>query len=643
MTNNIVLKTYSFYHKNKNDNKILNLMTQISKNIYNCTLYCYKIYRQFENNIYKDLLKYINTNKLSDYLNFDINKNEKKKDNFIKEIEEKLYEIYDEYYKFYSLNKNFLDNNNKIIYTYIINDLINKKIVIDKTNIFNLFNIYKNEIIKNENIIFNKQNENLVIDNIIISILKSCYYKTINFINSLLNKNQEKKIESKYNIIVESIKTNNFYIENINKYSKIIKNTLKIPITSVQNLIKYVSIRHLNENKEKIPADVIGNIIDKVYTNITGYYELLKSGKQKKVSFCKYLQKDDKFNLYYYCRSFKIEDNKIRLNVGEYINKNYNNINNIELDKTILNKKTVYFNKKDLTTKKIKKNDVEINNKFLEKSKLIKFNYIYFNLPKKIEKYEIKLIEIKSTNNGIKIYIVYDYICNEKLINYNFDKLSLEDKIRKSISIDTGICNLLTIYNPTGEQHIIKGGKILSINHFYNHKMDKLKSLNKKNYNKDKFKRLYNLENERQNKINGYFNNIVNELINLYKDKEVFIIGYNPNWKSNVNLGSKNNRNFYQIPYKRLIFKLDQSLKLINKKLIITKESYTSKCDALALEEINYHENYLGNRSKRGLFYSSINKLINADLNGAINIMRKKINLTEVIGNNLYNPTRINI
>jgi hypothetical protein len=59
----------------------------------------------------------------------------------------------------------------------------------------------------------------------------------------------------------------------------------------------------------------------------------------------------------------------------------------------------------------------------------------------------------------------------------------------------------------------------------------------------------------------------------------------------------------------------------------------------LSLEKINYHENYLGNISKRQLFNSSINKLIN----GAINIMRNKINLTEVIEKNLYNPTRINI
>ncbi len=76
---------------------------------------------------------------------------------------------------------------------------------------------------------------------------------------------------------------------------------------------------------------------------------------------------------------------------------------------------------------------------------------------------------------------------------------------------------------------------------------------------------------------------------------------------------------------------------------MLVKESYTSKCDSLALEIIGFHEKYLGKRHKRGLFKSSKNKLINADLNGAINIMRKYINLNEIKGKNLFNPKILNI
>jgi IS605 OrfB family transposase len=366
---------------------------------------------------------------------------------------------------------------------------------------------------------------------------------------------------------------------------------------------------------------------------------------QKNISFCKYLNKDDRFNLFYYCRSFKIEENKIRLNVGDYINKNYGMFNKINHEKIQINKTLYYYNKNQVVDKKINKNFIKIDKKFIDKSKLIKFNYIYINLPNKIKDNNIKLIEIKSNKYSIKVCITYEVLLNN-FHTYDlskFNKLKLEEKLEKSISIDTGIVNLLTIYNPTGTQHIIKGNKLLSINHFYNHKIDKLKSLNKTNYDKNTFSRLYSLERERQNKINGLLNNVLNRLLHTYKNKEVFIMGYNPNWKSNVNLGKKTNRNFYQIPYKRLIYKLDEALKMRNKKLLILKESYTSKCDALALEEVNYHDNYKGKRVNRGLFSSSERKLLNADINGAINIMRKHIYLTSVTGINLCNPILLKI
>jgi IS605 OrfB family transposase len=661
------IKTYAFYNKNKHDNKIFDYMTTISKNIYNCTLYCYKVYKQFEDNIYKelydDIIKHKYIDKLTDVIkqkqpkskskikNKDKIGKKDKKDITIIKIEEKLYNIYDNYYNLYSLNKNAIDNNNQIIYKYIIENIKVENIIIDKNNINNLFNKYKIEVIKLNNIINDSNNENILIDNIIKNILSSFYYKNIYYIKNLLNINQEKNINKKYNIIIESIKNNSFYIENNSKYSIKVKNELSIPITSVQNLIKHVSIRHLDNNKEKIPADVIGNIIDKMYGDISNYYDLLKSGKQKNVGFCKYKQKDEKFNLFYYCRSFKIENNKIRLNVGDYINHNYNFFNKINLEKIQIKKSLYYYDKNDLIEKiksksEIRKNYIEINDKIIEKIKLIKFNYIYINLPNKIKNYKINLIEIKSNGYNIKICIIYDFILINNIESYNldkFNKLKPEEKLEKSISIDTGIKNLLTIYNPTGIQHIIKGNKLLSINYFYNYKIDKLKSLNKINYNKNKFLRLYSLEQERQNKINGFLNKVINELIEIYHNKEVFIIGYNPNWKTNVNLGKETNRNFYQIPYRRLITKLDEALKIRNKKLIILKESYTSKCDSLALEEVNYHETYKGNRLKRGLFSSSTNKLLNADINGAINIMRKCFPITKITGIRIFNPLVIQI
>lgn len=59
--------------------------------------------------------------------------------------------------------------------------------------------------------------------------------------------------------------------------------------------------------------------------------------------------------------------------------------------------------------------------------------------------------------------------------------------------------------------------------------------------------------------------------------------------------------------------------------MIFTEESYTSKCSFLDSEPLRKHSIYKGKRIKRGLFRSAKKKLINADLNASLNILRKVI------------------
>ena len=83
-------------------------------------------------------------------------------------------------------------------------------------------------------------------------------------------------------------------------------------------------------------------------------------------------------------------------------------------------------------------------------------------------------------------------------------------------------------------------------------------------------------------------------------------------------------------------------------KVIVNEESYTSKCDALALEGVCKHDKYMGRRVKRGLFKSSTGRLINADVNGAVNIMRKVVGDSEYVtriidSGRLFRPIRVDI
>lgn len=257
---------------------------------------------------------------------------------------------------------------------------------------------------------------------------------------------------------------------------------------------------------------------------------------------------------------------------------------------------------------------------------------------------EIKNIEIIPEYNGYTAYIGYVFQHNN--INYLENSEVTNNKLTDMISIDTGVKNLMTIYNPSGTQIIIKGGSLLRINEYYNKRISQAKKNNiRSNHNKKQdnlSKKTKKLLLKRENKLNYVINLVVSTLHKKFSEKKEVVIGYNKNWKQNVNLGRRNNRKFYSIPYQKIIHKLKD--KFTNTRITEINEAFTSKCDALALEEVKKHDIYLGKRAKRGLFKSSKEKLINADLNGAINIMRKHckhigLKYNKVKGNSICNPS----
>lgn len=623
MNNNkptVKLKTIQFII-DKRHNKIFDDMTYISKNILNCCIYANNFFTLYKNTIYKEIYDFfININ------NSDLSNKHKYKLFNLNNMDFILSKL-KEYFNIYSNSKELINSNNDIIYKHIKNKLNN--IILNSSNIEQYYNEITDEL---KNIcIYDSNNKEFVFTNIIDRIIKSFYdkkyfytrYQMLNHINITYTDIQ----------LLDDIKNDNYYYKNINEinYKIKIETNFNINIESDQYIFKmFVYENCLGNNKNKLPADIILNLINKYHEMLNSYYGRIK--KKLKANKPKYLNKNERFNLYFFTSSFKIINNTTRLTVGKYISENYNNYNKNDLYKIDHRK---YCHKNNIIQNiknKNKKDYIKIKNGFINKDKIIYSNYLNLKLPKLLRDKTIKLIEIKSYGNYFIAYIKY-----EELINIQLTKT--KPTINNSISIDTGIKNLLTIYNPTGEQYIIKGTKLKSINEFYNKKISELQSINKKELNINQFNRLYSLLTERKNKINGEINKIINKLIETYNDKKYFIVGYNENWKTGIKLGRNINRIFYSIPYERILKKLKEKLAEIGKELITNEESYTSKCDSLNLEEIGKKTEYLGSRIHRGLFISSIGKAINADLNGAINIMRKVINITKVVGNKLFNPT----
>ena len=148
-------------------------------------------------------------------------------------------------------------------------------------------------------------------------------------------------------------------------------------------------------------------------------------------------------------------------------------------------------------------------------------------------------------------------------------------------------------------------------------------------------KRLFNITNKRNNKIKDYLHKSSTFLVNYLVSNDItnLVIGYNENWKQNINLSKKNNQNFVSIPFYILINQIKYKCRLKGINVILINESYTSKCSFLDNEEIKKHNEYLGIRIKRGLFKRKINnQLVNADVNSACNILKKYL-LKEVAKN----------
>ena len=125
--------------------------------------------------------------------------------------------------------------------------------------------------------------------------------------------------------------------------------------------------------------------------------------------------------------------------------------------------------------------------------------------------------------------------------------------------------------------------------------------------------------------MNNFMNQAVNYIIKYCLENRIgsIVIGELEEAKQKASLGKVNNQNFQFIPYGLFKQKLKAKCERYGINFIEVDEAYTSKADALALESLVKKEEYWGRRVCRGLYQSSTGVLINADVNGALNILRK--------------------
>lgn len=222
------------------------------------------------------------------------------------------------------------------------------------------------------------------------------------------------------------------------------------------------------------------------------------------------------------------------------------------------------------------------------------------------------------------------------IVGYQFKNVELLDDNKRYASIDLGLNNLMTVSSNVIKPFIINGKPIKSINQYYNKNVAYFKSRLPKNHKTSRH--IHRLYQRRNQKIEDYLHKSTTRLVNhlVFNHIHTLIIGYNKGWKQDINIGKRNNQNFVGIPFKRMIEMLTYKFENIGIRVILQEESYTSKCSFLDNEDIGKHSTYLGRRIKRGLFKSNKNKKINADLNGALNILKKYLISKEVWNEKIF-------
>ena len=354
--------------------------------------------------------------------------------------------------------------------------------------------------------------------------------------------------------------------------------------------LKYPENYHLckeNENYKYMQSASAQQTLKFVERNMRSYYALKKladKGKVDSPSIPRYLKKDGYFMVAYPKNGFSIKGNKIELGTSREQGKQ---------------------------------------------------NKLSFTIPKHIRRYKHKIQEIHILPSWQGKFFRIKYIYEETKQIKQLDP----DRV---LGIDLGLDNFATLVGSDGTATIISGKYIKSYNRWFNKEKAKIQSQKDLQGYKHCTAKEIQMSEKRNNVINEFLNQSVNLIVKhcISNNIGTVIVGDFEGAKTGINHGRKNNQNFVSVPYYKFKAKLESKCQFYGIEYKAVNESYTSKCDALALEPVKKHESYLGKRKKRGLFQSSTGVLLNADVNGSLNIIRKVSGdspVKEIISSGLVN------
>lgn len=228
---------------------------------------------------------------------------------------------------------------------------------------------------------------------------------------------------------------------------------------------------------------------------------------------------------------------------------------------------------------------------------------------------------------------------------YKLDTVKTSLNPDKALGIDPGMDNWLTCVSTAGNSFIIDGKHVKSLNRWYNKKVSTIKEGKPQGFWS---KKLAHLTERRNRQIRDAVNKAARLVINHCFENNIgtIVFGWNQDQKQESSLGSKNNQKWVQVPTARLKTRIQQLCEQYGIRFVETEESYTSKAsfvDGDYLPKYGEKPNDWkpsGKRVKRGLYRTALNWYLNADCNGALNILRK---VSRMLGFDLSGLSRVSL
>ena len=271
---------------------------------------------------------------------------------------------------------------------------------------------------------------------------------------------------------------------------------------------------------------------------------------------------------------------------------------------------------------------------------------------------EIKIPPILADKHIKEIRIIPKSKARFFEIQYTYKAETIQRNLNKNnvLALDLGVNNLATAVTSQGRSFIIDGRKLKAVNQWFNKENARLQGIKDRQGDKRRTtNRQKILSDKRNRQINDYMSKTAKKIIDycITHDIGTLVIGYNETFQQNVNMKKKDAQNFVNIPYGKLRSKLEYLCELNSIIFVEQEESYTSQAsfrdrDVIPVYNADNPQSYKfsGTRIQRGLYRTANGTLLNADINGALNIMKKSsvVDLTVLYGSGeVDTPVRIRV